>query len=524
MFHLTDSIKVRPIYEADLDRRRSLFGVLLMATLILYVPLFVCNLLAIYFGQAIPKLDTAFKLDGVPMVVVSGSLSLLTLVGFFLNRAKRLSAIRASAAVCILILTAFIFLSDAPEQFVAGRTSFMLLVPIFLASVLVYPASGLIVALLEMLVFLVIAPAHAVINIFSLVLIYFFSIMTWISAHSAESAIAAALREGTKNKSIFSSTADGLIVYDPEGKPIQINQSALKMLDGMDPLDLLKAVVGESETGIWKIGTKNGRTLAVTKAAMIEEGQNAGTVLGARDFTREVMVEKMKDAILGIISHELRTPAAAIKGAVDVLRFSNEAFSAATVAVMIGTVNTNVQRLLLLLNNLLDQASLQAGTLKFIKSPFSISSLIAKVQDVVLPQLEEKAGRVELQFQVEEHLPNWLVGDANRLWQIMVNLIGNAVKFTDTGEVCVRLGLPQPDRWTIEVSDTGIGIPAPVLEFIFEPIRRAPDYATRKYQGAGLGLSITKQLVTLMKGNIDVRSTVGQGSVFTVTLPMEAAE
>jgi signal transduction histidine kinase len=110
------------------------------------------------------------------------------------------------------------------------------------------------------------------------------------------------------------------------------------------------------------------------------------------------------------------------------------------------------------------------------------------------------------------------------LQQILVNLVGNAIKFTDKGEVSITLQKQESDEagsWRMVVCDTGIGIPEERLPDIFEPFRRGSDYATRCHQGAGLGLSIVKNLVILMDGKVDVESTVGRGSVFTVTLPLE---
>ncbi|MGA7606129.1 MAG: PAS domain-containing sensor histidine kinase [Anaerolineales bacterium] len=521
---MTDKVKVHPVYEPDEDRRRSLFSVLLVAILVLCVPVFFYTILEIYFGNAMPKIDLGFETDSLKqLAIATGSMSVLAFVAFLLNRAKKLPALRVAAAVFILAVTVFIFLSDTPEEVISGRTSFVLLVPIFLASVLVYPASGVIVAFLEMLAFLLIAPEHLSINNFSLALIYFFAIICWVSAHSAESAIATALREGTKSKTIFASTADGLVVFDVNGKVMQINGAGLKMLSGKEPAELLQATNRtESQNGAWKIELENGRTLAVTKAPMLEENRNVGTVLGLRDFTREAAVERMQKAIIGVVSHELRTPAAVIKGIVDLLQ-SQKRINDTETAQAIENIGRNIQRLLLLINDLLDRASLESGTLKLVRSPFSIASLIGKVKDIAIPLLEDKDGKVDLCFIVDDALPRWMLGDVNRLWQVMTNLVNNGIKFTDSGTVKVSLYPCGRTHWIIEVSDTGIGIPETVLEFIFEPLRRGPDFAVRRHQGAGLGLSITKELVNLMGGSIEVKSKAGEGSTFRVKLPMEKA-
>ena len=128
--------------------------------------------------------------------------------------------------------------------------------------------------------------------------------------------------------------------------------------------------------------------------------------------------------------------------------------------------------------------------------------------------------RLLLKTEIDPDLPATITGDSGRLQQILVNLIGNAIKFTEQGEVCV-LFQKMESEWRIVVRDSGIGIPEERLPDIFEPFRRGSDYATRRHQGAGLGLSIVKKLVTLMSGRVEIESAVGKGSVITVTLPIK---
>jgi signal transduction histidine kinase len=123
---------------------------------------------------------------------------------------------------------------------------------------------------------------------------------------------------------------------------------------------------------------------------------------------------------------------------------------------------------------------------------------------------------------VDEQAPQNILSDFARVRQVFVNLIQNAIKFTDHGSVKVTVfSLPAGDQWGFTVADTGDGIPTSRLPDIFEPFRRGSDYAVRTRQGAGLGLSISKQLVELMGGKIEVRSEVGRGTTFTVTLPQK---
>jgi len=127
---------------------------------------------------------------------------------------------------------------------------------------------------------------------------------------------------------------------------------------------------------------------------------------------------------------------------------------------------------------------------------------------------------LELTSHVADDLPVTLFGDRQRLNQILINLVGNAIKFTDEGTVRIRACRLDVDHWALEVSDTGCGIPLEAHSHIFEPFRHADDSPTRNYAGVGLGLSIVKQLTEMMGGGIMLESGVGRGSTFTIALPM----
>ena len=131
---------------------------------------------------------------------------------------------------------------------------------------------------------------------------------------------------------------------------------------------------------------------------------------------------------------------------------------------------------------------------------------------------------LDLTTEIDENLPETLEGDAARLQQILVNLVNNGIKFTEHGAVHVRLFCSSPRRWGIQVSDTGRGIPESEIPHIFDTFRQVDAAATRLHGGFGLGLSIVRQLVHLMHGDIQVQSEVDRGSSFTVTLPLIAAQ
>jgi len=189
---------------------------------------------------------------------------------------------------------------------------------------------------------------------------------------------------------------------------------------------------------------------------------------------------------------------------------------------MADRIMKNTQRLLGLINDLLDQAQMEAGRLTIKMSPVRPAELLENLHGVMDQIAREKS--LKLTSEIDDHLPEILNGDGARLQQIMVNLVNNSIKFTDQGTVHVRLFCPYANKWGIEVSDTGSGIPESEIPYIFDTFRQVEGTATRVHGGFGLGLSIVKQLVNLMNGEIHVKSTVGVGSKFTVTLPLVIPE
>jgi signal transduction histidine kinase len=143
------------------------------------------------------------------------------------------------------------------------------------------------------------------------------------------------------------------------------------------------------------------------------------------------------------------------------------------------------------------------------------------VEDVrsTLAVLAENRG-IDLITEVDPDLPETLYGDSQRLKQILVNLANNAIKFTNEGYVAVRVFRPGNGQWAMVVSDTGVGIPEEAREYIFDPFRQVDSSMTREHKGTGMGLAIVKQLAQLMGGSVSLESALGQGSTFTVLLPL----
>jgi signal transduction histidine kinase len=171
-----------------------------------------------------------------------------------------------------------------------------------------------------------------------------------------------------------------------------------------------------------------------------------------------------------------------------------------------------------IVNELLDAAQIEARKLTLHIEPCSPHALLQQVE----PQLALLAHKKGLRFSLETtpDLPTSIQGDERRLKQIVINLVGNAIKFTQAGEVRLKLFCPDAYHWAIQVSDTGVGIPQEMQSQIFEPFRQLHESSTRDFRGTGLGLSITRQLVELMAGEISLYSEPGRGSTFTVKLPL----
>ena len=236
----------------------------------------------------------------------------------------------------------------------------------------------------------------------------------------------------------------------------------------------------------------------------------------ARDQALEA--SQAKSLLLSKVSHELRTPLGGILGYGELLRDSTfgELSDAQKKAVL--QIVESANYLTNMVNELLDEAQLSANTATLQEKLLSPAVLLQQASS----GMEVLAAKKGLQFQtfLGESVPSEIMGDERRLRQILINLMGNAIKFTRAGWVNVRLLRPTSEHWAIQVQDTGVGIPKDAQGYIFEPFRQVNSAITRDNRGVGLGLSITKQLVELMGGRIMLESEPGQGSTFTIILPM----
>ena len=250
-----------------------------------------------------------------------------------------------------------------------------------------------------------------------------------------------------------------------------------------------------------------------------------GFILDCRDITQRkrdaeelLRLQKAKEQFLANISHEIRTPINGIAGMADLLGHNASAEDRET---YLNAIRHSAENLKVIINDILDLAVIESGKLRFEKIAFNLTDLVPSLIRTFAYQAKEK--KIELNYTIDKKLNRILFGDPVRLNQILINLISNAVKFTHAGSIQIRCTEDRQQKETcwirMEVSDTGVGIPADKLNFIFESFSQGDTSITRKYGGSGLGLTIVKQLVELQHGKITVKSHEHKGSIFTVLIP-----
>ena len=270
----------------------------------------------------------------------------------------------------------------------------------------------------------------------------------------------------------------------------------------------------------WESGTKRIYSDAELDLAVSIAPQIALAINNAMLYEQAKATSHLKTELLRKVSHEFRTPLNAIIGFSEMLQEGVYGSLTEKQHEKLAAVGQSAGHLLQLVGELLDQSALEIGRLQLTEAHFSLLALITSIE----PQLRLAAEKKALDFAivVSSYMPDTLYGDQARLRQIIVNLISNGIKYTEQGFVRVKIDLLDRQRWMISVADSGIGISPEFMDNLFEPFRQADDSTTRRYEGSGLGLSIVKELVTLMSGEISVDSVVGEGSKFCVTLPLQA--
>jgi signal transduction histidine kinase len=390
------------------------------------------------------------------IILYLGSFAMLLVVGIVLAVNRYWSGDVASSFFLLSITIISAFI-DEPQQVVGGRTLFVFTIPILMASFLLRPwVSFVMTGLISLLLTAVAQSAQLAPNLIGMLTLFAIALVSWLAARTMERAL----------------------------EDLRIINRELDQRVEERTRDLAEA----------------NEQLAVANEQLKE-------------------LDRLKSGFVSIVSHELRTPLNSVLGFAEMLEASIYGPLTEKQLDAIGRIITNTEQLLHLVNELLDQARIEAGVLTLEKEPFSPTELIQDLQSTVGLQVEAK--ELELICNIAADVPTNLSGDPGRLQQILVNLVNNAVKFTEKGTIDVCIYRPDTAHWALSVSDTGPGIPPEKQALVFEPFLQLDGSTTRKHGGIGLGLSIVKQLTHLMGGEINLESQVERGSTFIVVLPLE---
>lgn len=357
-----------------------------------------------------------------------------------------------------------------------------------------------------------------------------------------------------KYRSLFENAIEGIFQMDIEGHLINVNKAFAKILGYSDVERLLDQshppfslnCLSDSDrvrfTGLLEqnqaktnfqtsITLSNGEqrwvSISLQKIKTLDEDLShyEGAMADITETKKREQAEKQqrmaeasteaKSLFLANMSHEIRTPMNAIIGFTDLALGRNTDSQLAEYLQKTRMASTN---LLGIINDILDFSKIEAGKLEIESTPFSLKEVFNNLSNIVSANVESK--NLKLNLNIDEDIPDKLVGDPLRIGQVLLNLTNNAIKFTQEGEVSVDLELVTLNKREMQielcgrVKDTGIGIPEDKLKTLFSSFTQADDSTTRRFGGTGLGLSISKQLIEMMGGELWVESTVGQGSIF----------
>ncbi|SLN14935.1 Signal transduction histidine-protein kinase BarA [Aquimixticola soesokkakensis] len=356
---------------------------------------------------------------------------------------------------------------------------------------------------------------------------------------------------------------DGFAVYDPDDVLIAANSAYLQVFDGLadvrpgahyrdiitlaveeglvDTGDLTRMGFVEAAMARWNAPHREPHVMRLWNNQFVklvdQRSRDGDTVSLGLNITATVRSEtrlkkarskaesanRAKSAFLANMTHEIRTPMNGVVGMAELL--ADTALSDEQ-KLYVDTIKSSGEALLLLINDVLDYSKIEASKLSLHYEPFDFEKTVHEVVTLLQPSAAHK--KIDLIIDYDMFLPTRYVGDRGRLRQVLMNLVGNAVKFTRDGHVVIRVvGLPDGDkaqRVHVSVEDTGIGIAPDMVDHIFGEFNQVEDERNRKFEGTGLGLAITRQLVSLMGGEIWVDSDLGQGSVFGFHITMDMAE
>ncbi len=357
------------------------------------------------------------------------------------------------------------------------------------------------------------ARSFVLITILNAVIVFFIIVFISLSGiNIANRTIPDAQRYAAISDAILNNIVDGVLVLNSHGDFLSANPALLGMISEID----IKQVILKplQKTIRWKH-----KVFSVS----VSEVPEIGTVAIFRDETSRHEIERARDDLLTTASHELRTPLTAVMNYLEFIqvlirsgKIDTDEFNEHVVRAL-----ENVKRLQSLVNDILDQAQIQASEMLLKHQPFNLNSTIEKAYQLLEILIEEK--KLSYELLIESDVPIEITGDPNRLHQILVNLLGNAIKFTNEGGIKVCVSMVSKEKISIQVIDSGPGIPAEQLPYIFQAFKRGSENTQREQQGTGLGLSIVKELTARMGWEVSVFSELGKGSTFIVLLPVNAA-
>ena len=351
-----------------------------------------------------------------------------------------------------------------------------------------------------------------------------------------------------RTRRLFESQGDLIVLRDADGRITYVNDAYCELAqttrDALVGSRATLTVLEQGDTALESTGTRvhdqkiDGplgprwiawrEGLVRNDAGEAAEMQSVGRDVTDRTESERALAEardqadaanRAKSRFLAMASHEIRTPLNGIIGMSGLLMDTPLTPEQATYA---KAVKTSGDALLALIEELLDYSKIEAGKIDLEHRPFALSALIEDVTELLAPRAQAK--KIEIAAYVDERLPMEVIGDAARLRQVLLNLAGNAIKFTATGGVAL---IVEPGIWPNEISfqvrDTGIGIAPEAQQRIFREFEQADDRIARSYGGTGLGLSISDRIVKRMGGRIALASTPGAGSTFEVSIPLAAS-
>ncbi len=503
---LKNLLRIPDTFDPDDRRRRQILNILLIVFITIALLFIVLSLLIIYYHL---NPDGSIEEENVLLPAIL----FMSVTGILLvaNRSPRAPG-WLIGTIFLTLFTVALSQSDTPERLYNGHSLIAWVIPIMVGAVILRPGSVFVIVAVICGLIQLFTPQSEGPNYYAMGILFAVAFISWLTMSITNRAILDARRHAANLQAIFNSVGEGVLVLDLHGNLLSANPALYKMI----PEDDLKEIIAKP---LGKMLKWKRRIFSVTTSPVPE----LGSVAVFRDETRRNETERARDALIATASHELRTPLAAVMNYLELLLMFSKMGKIKTAEFSEHLVRAleNSKRLQGLVNNILDQAQIQAGALELKRQPFDLRALFEKTHRLLEVLIEQK--HLSYELNVELDVPAEIVSDQERLQQVLVNLIGNAVKFTDRGGIKVGVSVPRKNELYIQVADSGLGIPPEQLPDIFEAFRRGSNYAQRERQGAGLGLSIVKEIVTHMGGEIFASSEPGVGSSFIVTLPVEEA-